>query len=124
MTLTYGTLSNVAGFPVAVRLDRRGESSDRAAGFVASRTLRENVSRQTDRPENRIWHLTFGPDGRAALLTAWAAAKGGALPLSWTPPPPDDGAAIPVRFVSGTLRMVQGPGPELFEAEVELEEVA
>lgn len=123
MTTTYGTLSTLAGFPVEVRLVRRGQSSPRASGFVASRTLRANVSRQSNQPQTRVWKLTFGPEGFTALLAAFDAAKGSALPLSWTPPPPDDGAAIPVRFVDDSLRVRQGPGV-VYSAECELEEVA
>jgi hypothetical protein len=122
VTTTYGTLSTIAGFPVEVRLSRRAASSPRASGFVASRTLRANVSRQTNQPQTRAWSLTFGPENFTALLAAFDAAKGAALPLSWTPPPPDDGAAIPVRFVQDSLRVQHGPGP-LYSAEVELEEV-
>ena len=124
MTTTYGTLSTIAGEPIEVRLVRRGASSDRETGFVASRTLRANVSRQTGRPETRVWRLTFGPEDFPGLLAKFDAARGAALPLLWTPPTPDDAqGAVPVRFVSGTLRVRKGPGL-YYEAECELEEVA
>ena len=124
MTTTYGTLSVVAGFPVRVEVLRRGVSTDREGGFVVSRTLRANVSRQSGQPQTRTWRIQLGPDGLTALRTARASAKGGALPLSWTPPAPDDSAgAVPVRFVDGTLRVRMGSAG-MFESEVELEEVS
>lgn len=124
MTTTYGTLTAVAGFPVRVELVRRGGSSPAESGFVASRTFRANVSRQTNQPQTRMWRLVFGPEGFASLLATFDAAKGAALPVSWTPPPPySAGGAIPVRFLSGTLRRRMFPGGRS-ECEVELEEVA
>jgi hypothetical protein len=122
VTVTYGTLSFVPGFPVEVEVVRAGISTEPESGFVATRTLRANVSRQSNQPQTRTWRVQLGPDGLAQLRSERAAAKGGALPLSWTPPPPDDGAAIPVRFLDGTLRVRREPGA-LFRAEVELEEV-
>jgi hypothetical protein len=122
VTTTYGTLSAVAGFPVDVRLVRRAVSTPAASGFVTARTLRANVSRQSNQPQTRVWRLTFGPV-IDTLLTAWRAAKGAALPLTWTPPAPDDSAPIPVRFVADTLRVSYGPVPGIAYAEVELEEV-
>ena len=123
MTTTYGTLSGVAPFPVEVALVRRGAASPRETGFVATRTLRANVSRQSNQPQTRAWRLTFGPTGWTSLLAAFDAGLGAALPLSWTPPPPDDAAPIPVRFVSGTLKRSMRPGGHSF-SEVEIEEVA
>lgn len=123
MTTTYGTLSVLAVFPVTVDLVRRGASSERVRGNVKSRTLRENVSRQTGKPETRVWRLTFGPESESSLLASFDAAKAAALPLSWTPPPPDDsGGAIPVRFVEDSLVIRRGPGP-VYSSEVMLEEV-
>lgn len=122
MTTTYGTLSTIAGFPVEVELVRRSAQTAPESGFVARRTLRDNVSRQSGKPETRLWRLTFGPESFSGLLTQWRNAKGGALPLSWTPPPPDDGTAIPVRFLDGSLRVRHGPG-NVYSAESMLEEV-
>ena len=122
MTTTYGTLSTIPGFPVDVRLVRRGAQSPAESGQVARRQFRSSASRQSSKLETRVWRLTFGPEDLPALLATFDAALGQARAVSWTPPPPDDGAAIPVRFVDGTLRVRKGPGV-LYEADVELEEV-
>ncbi|MEK9736616.1 MAG: hypothetical protein VW239_04770 [Candidatus Nanopelagicales bacterium] len=124
MTTTYGTLSSVAGFPVRVELIRRGGSSPAESGFAASRPVGAEFWRPPGLPQAGEWRLSFGPDGFTALLASFDAAKGAALPLAWTPPPPyDGGGAIPVRFLSGTLRRRMYPGGRS-ECEVELEEVA
>lgn len=123
MTTTYGTLSSIAGFPVEVALVRRGASSDSSTGQVARRQLRSSASRQSSKLETRVWRLTFGPEDFPTLLASFNAAKGGALPLTWTPPPPyDAGGAIPVRFVDDSLRVQKGPGV-VYSCECELEEV-
>ena len=125
MTTTYGSLTAIYGFPEEVRLVRRGLSTPSESGFVTSRTLRQNVSRQTGQPQTRVWRVTFGPDGAASVLTPFDSARGAALPILWTPPPPDDGGGqIPVRFLSGTLRELRGPSPHVRRMTVELEEVA
>lgn len=119
MTTTYGTLSGVAPFPVECEIVRRGVYGNRESGFVATRTLRANVSRQSNQPQTRRWRMQFTTE----MLTAFDAARGAALPLSWTPPAPDNASAIPVRFASGTLRRQVRPGG-VSSWEVELEEVA
>lgn len=123
MTTTYGTLSVAVGFPCEVELVRYGGSSPADSGFVAARQFRRNVSRQSGKAETRVWRFTVGPLDYTSLLSTFNAAKGGALPVLWTPPPPDDGAAIPVRFLSGgTLKTRHHPGGQAY-TEVELEEV-
>lgn len=122
MTQTYGTLSTIPIFPVEVRLVRTGGSTPSRDGAVVRRQFRSSASRQTGKLETRVWQLTFGPEGEAGLLAAFDAGKGSALPLDWEPPPPYDGATIPVRFLDDSLRIRRGPGV-LFEAECELEEV-
>ena len=119
MTTTYGTITTLpAGH--SVRLVRRGASTPAELGQVARRQLRSSVSRQTGRRDTRVWSVTFGPDGLTELLASFDAGRGGALPLTWTPPLPDN-TAIPVRFLDGTLRVSKAPG--VYEAECELEEV-
>lgn len=122
MTTTYGTLSTIPVFPVSVTLVRRGASTPSVDGSVVSRRFRSSASRQSSKFETRMWRITFGPEGEAGLLATFDAARGSALPVLWTPPAPDDGAAIPVRFVDDSLRIRRGPGA-LFEADVEIEEV-
>lgn len=135
MVATYGTLATLAGFPMEVTIDRRGASTPAETGFITARTFRKNVAAATwsnsggvstrataGQPQTRTWRLLFGPTDFSALLASFDAAMGAALPLLWTPPPPDDaGGAIPVRFVSGTLRVRRGPGP-VYQAEAEIEE--
>lgn len=122
MTTTYGTITTIPLFPVEVRLVRTGGSTPSVDGAVVRRQFRSSASRQSGKLETRVWRLTFGPEGEAGLLASFDAGLGSALPLSWTPPPPDDGAAIPVRFVDDSLRIRRGPGV-WFEAECEFEEV-
>lgn len=122
MTTTYGTLSGVIGFPVEVELVRDVRATDRETGLVAFRNMRENVSRQSGQPQTRVWRVVFGPDGLQSLLDAFDAGKGAALPLTWTPPAPDN-SAIPVRFLGDVLRVEKRSGGQ-FRAEVMLEEVA
>lgn len=121
MTTTYGTLSGVIGFPVEVELVRSIKATEPETGMVASRNVRENVSRQSGQPQTRVWRVVFGPDGFTSLLAAFDAAKGDALPLEWTPPAPDN-VALPVRFMEGSLRVQKRSGGQ-FRAEVMLEEV-
>lgn len=122
MTTTYGTLSVIATFPVRVALAKRSLSVDPEGGAVQRRTLRSSVSRQTNKLETRTWTLELGPDDLTALLTAFTNAKGSALPLSWTPPPPDDGSAVPVRFRDDSLKVRRLPGGQ-YQATVAVTEV-
>lgn len=122
MTTTYGTLSIAADFPVDVTLVRRGGATPSVDGAVVRRQFRSSASRQTGKLETRVWRLTVGPDGEAALLASFDAARGSALPLSWQPPAPyEAGGTVPVRFVDDSLRIQRGPGA-VFRASFELEE--
>lgn len=116
------TLSTIAVFPVDVTLVSRAAQTESDGGAVVRRRLRSSASRYSGKYETRVWRLTFGPTDEAALLATWDAALGSALPVLWTPPPPDEAAEIEVRFVENSLRIRKGPGA-MYEAEVELEEV-
>ena len=118
-----GTITTIAGFPVEVTLARRGAASASDTGQVARRQFRSSASRNSSKYETRTWRLTFGPEAFSTLLASFDAGLGGALPLTWTPPPPDNGAAIEVRFVDNSLRVSRGPGPAIYAAQCELEEV-
>lgn len=131
MTTTYGTLSIPVPFGATVDYHRRGAVSPASGGFVAARQLRSSVSRQGNVARTRTWDVTFrdvDSTERDAVLAAQAAALGGALPISWTPPPPDDSAAIPVRFVDdadgmSTVFVSHGSCAQLFDVRCRLEEV-
>lgn len=131
MTTTFGTLSIPVPFGGTVDYHRRGAVSPAAGGFVAARQLRSSVSRQGNLARTRTWDVTFrdvDSTERDAVLTAHASGLGGALPISWTPPPPDDGAAIPVRFIddedgSATVTVEHGSCAQLFDVRCRLEEV-
>lgn len=132
MTTTYGTLSIPVPFGAQVEYHRRGASTPASGGFVAARQLRSSVSRQGNLARTRTWDVTFrdvDSTERDAVLNAEAAALGGALPILWTPPPPDDAAAIPVRFLSdedgaSTIYVEHGSCAQLFDVRCQLEEVA
>ena len=121
MTTTYGTLSTIPDFPVEVELVRRGGSTDPALASLRSRQFRSSASRQTGKYETRVWRVRFSVEGLAALLATFDSALG-ALPVTWTPPPPDDSAAIPVRFIGDGINVEYGPGNN-YTATAEIEEV-
>lgn len=131
MTATFGTLTIPVPFGGTVDYHRRGSVSPASGGFVAARQLRSSVSRQGLLARTRTWEVLFrdvDSTERDAVLNAQGAALGGALPISWTPPPPDDGAAIPVRFVSdeegvSTIAVEHGSCAQLFNVRCVLEEV-
>jgi hypothetical protein len=113
------TLTTIPIFPVEVELVRRGGS---APDMVRSRQFRSSAARATGKYETRVWRLTFGPEGLAALLAEFDASLGGVLETTWTPPAPDDAAPITVRFIGDGIDVRYGPGT-WYEADVELEEV-
>lgn len=125
MTVTYGTLNVVIGFPVRCIEKRRGATSPASSGFVAGRQLQTAVSRQSGQARTRSWELHIGPMGvsdRDSLLSSFDAAKAGALPILLTPPPPHDAAPIPVRLADSlTIEYVKSA--RAFQARVEAEEV-
>jgi len=123
VTTTYGTLSIVYGLQAEVELVRRCGSSPADTGFVASRQFNSSVSRQSNRAEVKVWRVLFKDmtnEDLVALFTARDAAKGDALPILWTPPPPHN-TATPVRFAEGSLRVRRFSGSRS-EAEVLFEE--
>lgn len=132
MTATFGTLAIPVPFGVQVDYHRRGASSPASGGFVAARQLRSSVSRQGNLARTRTWDVLFkdvDSTERDAVLAAQASGLGGALPISWTPPPPDDAAAIPVRFTSdedgsASVSVEHGSCAQLFDVRCQLEEVA
>ena len=132
MTATFGTLSIPVPFGAQVDYHRRGAASPASGGFVAARQLRSSVSRQGNLARTRTWEVTFrdvDSTERDAVLNAQASGLGGALPISWTPPPPDDAAAIPVRFIddaegASTIFVDHGSCAQLFTVRCQLEEVA
>lgn len=87
---TYGTLSvKGQGFPVQVTIQRRSVTTSPATGYRVARRLRSSYSRNTGRPETRVWNQPLGPLGptdRAALRSLWTACHGGTLPFLWQPP--------------------------------------
>lgn len=132
MTATFGALSIPVPFGATVEYHRRGALSPASGGFVAARQLRSSVSRQGNLARTRTWDVEFrdvDSTERDAVLTAQGAALGGALPISWTPPPPDDAAAIPVRFIDdedgvSTISVEHGSCAQLFDVRCRLEECA
>lgn len=107
-----------------LELVRRGISSPAESGFVVSRQTRSSAARLTGRKETRSWTVYFGPLSQAEyddVLTSWRSACGAALPILWTPPPPDD-VQIPVRCLNDTLRVQKSSGPK-YEIEMTYEEV-
>ena len=126
MTTTYGTLALAPGFPTRVTVLRRGASTPAASGMVASRQLRTAVSRQGGQAATRTWEVEFkdmGTADRDALLAAFDAGMGGALPILFTPPPPDEAAQVPVRFADDDLVIEYGRSALHHGARVVLEEV-
>ena len=122
MTQTYATLQTIPIFPVEVRLIRRGGSAPVEDAALRSRQFRSSASRQGGKYETRAWRITFGPESLSVLLLAFDSALGSALPMNWVPPPPDDGATIPVRVLEGSFEVRHGPGV-YYEADWEIEEV-
>ena len=124
MVATYGSLS-LAYKALGTSVSRRSVSTPAASGQVVSRQTRSSASRRTGKEETRSWTVRFGPMGQAdfdLLLAAQASALGSTLPILWEPPPPDNGASIPVRFASGDLVSRKTSG-QMYEADVEFEEV-
>lgn len=124
MTQTYGSLTLVKGFPTEVSVVRRGVSTPAASGFVAARQLHSSVSRQGGQAAVRTWTVEFkqmGTTDRDALLTAFRNALAGALPIDFTPPPPDDGATVPVRMTDEIV-IEYDRSARAFRARITLEE--
>lgn len=126
-TITYGSLTIPPAFPVRGESIRVGISSPAASGVVQSRQLSQSVSENTGQARIRRWGVVFPEVSAAekdAILAAHEDAMGDALPILWEPPPPYDGAQIPVRFVTdGKLTVEYKGSAKVFSIECELEEV-
>lgn len=125
MTQTYGSLSVIFGFPAECTLVRRGASSPASTGFVGSRQFQSSVSRQSGEAAVRTWRLAFkalSSTERDSLLSTFNAAMAGALPILITPPPPDDGSQVPVRFPDA-ITIEYDRSANVYRASVECEEV-
>jgi hypothetical protein len=125
VTATVATLTALAGFPVEVEVIRRGASTPASGGFVTGRQLRSSVSRESMRAETRRWTVQFKNLSLAekdAVLAARRTALGGVHPVAWEPPPPDDGATIPVRFLGDVLTVQFQRSTHCYTITAELEE--
>lgn len=128
MTQTYATLSVIYGFPAKCTITRRGASSSPEFGAIASRQFQSSASRNSpNRAETRTWEVQF-KDLTSSELDALVAARdlalGAALPILWTPPPPDDAfGAIPVRFMEDEFEYEHVGGARNFNATGVFEEV-
>lgn len=125
MTTTYGTLSITPGFPAGCEIVRRGASSPASSGFVVSRQFQTAVSRNSGEAKTRTWTLNFKTMSsveRDSLLASFDSALAGALPILVTPPPPDDGSAIPVRMTDA-ITIEYDRSAQVYRARVDVEEV-
>jgi len=117
----FCTLSALIPFPVQVTTVRRSVSTDITSGYAATRRLQSSHSRNTGRPERRRWRLQLdlhGATEAASVESTFLEAAGVGLPVDWEPP--KESQAIPVKFVSNTLReRILGKNRSLMSFEVE-----
>jgi hypothetical protein len=107
-------------FGYRVRHGRRSVKTS-APGPVLARQTNTAVSEHSGRAETRTWQLGWDAGTwaqRTLLERRWTETLAGSLTMTWTPP--KGSSSISVRFVPGSLRIVQkGSGTYAMECRVE-----